>query len=81
MILGITKTVSGSPFNGLSSGLPPKGGIRMGNSEKGSIIYFVILLTALGTVASVAGVILTIVFRIRDKRNHEIKESNRQAKG
>ncbi len=52
----------------------------MENLKKGSINYFVILLTALGTAASIVGVILTIVFRIRDKRNHEIKESNRPAK-
>ena len=54
--------------------------IGMENLKKGLISYFVILLTALGTAASVAGVILTIVFRIRDKRTHEIKESNRPAK-
>ena len=39
------------------------------------------LLTVLGSVASIAGLVLAIVFRIRDKRNHEMKESNRQAKG
>ncbi len=39
------------------------------------------LLTVLGFVASIAGLVLAIVFRIRDKRNHEMKESNRQAKG
>lgn len=40
-----------------------------------------LLLTVLGTVASVVGVILTIVFRVKDKNNHKMKESNRQAKG
>ena len=39
------------------------------------------LLTVLGSVASIVGLVLAIVFRIRDKRNHEMKESNRQAKG
>ena len=42
---------------------------------------FVLLLTVIGTAASVAGLILTIVFRIKDKNNHEMKESNRHAKG
>ena len=41
----------------------------------------VLLLTVLGTVASVTGVILTIAFRIKDKKNHKMKESNRHAKG
>ena len=39
-----------------------------------------LLLTVLGTMASVAGVVLTIAFRIKDKRNHKMKESNRPAK-
>ena len=38
------------------------------------------LLTFLGSVASIVGLVLAIVFRIRDKRNHEMKESNRPAK-
>ena len=38
------------------------------------------LLTVLGSVASIVGLVLAIVFRIRDKRNHEMKESNRPAK-
>ena len=41
---------------------------------------FFLLLTVLGTVASVTGVILAIVFRIKDKNNHKMKESNRHAK-
>ncbi len=38
------------------------------------------LWTVLGTLASIAGLILAIVFRIRDKHNRKMKESNRQAK-
>lgn len=37
--------------------------------------------TVLGGVASVVGVILTIVFRIKDKRTSRMKGSNRPAKG
>jgi hypothetical protein len=37
------------------------------------------LLTVLGSVASIAGLVLAIVFRVRDKRNHEMKESNRHS--
>ena len=40
-----------------------------------------LLLTVLGTLASIVGVILTIVFRIKDKRNHKMKESNRPSEG
>lgn len=40
---------------------------------------FVLILTALGTAASVAGLILAVVFRIKDKKEHKMKESNRQA--
>lgn len=39
-----------------------------------------LLLTVLGSVASIAGVILAIVFRFKDKCNHKMKESNRPAK-
>ena len=38
------------------------------------------LLTVLGSVASIAGLILAIVFRVRDNSNHEMKESNRPSK-
>lgn len=54
----------------------------MGKSnERIDRVIEMLLLTALGTLASIVGVILTIVFRIRDKRNHEMKESNRQSEG
>lgn len=39
------------------------------------------ILTVLGSIASIAGFILAIVFRIRDGKNHEMKESNRPTKG
>ncbi len=39
------------------------------------------LLTVFGSVASIVGLVLAIVFRIKDKRKYEMKESNRQAKG
>ena len=35
--------------------------------------------TVLGALASIMGVILAIVFRIRDKHNRKTKESNRPA--
>ena len=38
------------------------------------------LLTVLGSVASIVGIVLAIVFRIRDIRNDEMKESNRPTK-
>ena len=54
----------------------------MGNHQKGhDRVIVMLLLTVLGTVASVVGVILTIVFRVKDKNNHKMKESNRHAKG
>ena len=65
-----------------SSGLPSKGGVRMGKSRERSLSSsFVLLLTTLGSVASIVGLVLAIVFRIRDKNNHEMKESNRQSQG
>ncbi len=36
-------------------------------------------LAILGSIASIVGLILAIVFRIQDKRNHKTKESNRPA--
>ncbi len=53
----------------------------MGNLKKGSISSSqVSILAVLGAIASVAGLILTIVFRIQDRRIHKTKESNRQTK-
>jgi hypothetical protein len=40
-----------------------------------------LLLTILGSVASIAGLILAIAFRIKDKNNHKTKESNRPDQG
>lgn len=54
----------------------------MGNLKKGPLSSSsVIILTVLGSAASVAGLVLAIVFRIQDKKNHKMKESNRQSKG
>ncbi len=52
----------------------------MGNLKERSLSSSSMLLwTILGTLASIAGVILTIVFRIKDKSNHKMKESNRHS--
>lgn len=54
----------------------------MGNLKKGLLSSSrVSILPVLGSLASIAGLILTIVFRIKDKSIHNAKESNRQAKG
>ena len=54
----------------------------MGKSrERTDRVIEMYLLTVLGSVASIVGLVLAIVFRIKDKRNHEMKESNRPAKG
>lgn len=53
----------------------------MGNLKKGLVSSSrVSVLTVIGSVASVVGLILTIVFRIRDRIDHKTKESNRPAK-
>ncbi len=39
------------------------------------------LLTILGSVASIAGLILTLMFRAKDRKNQKMKESNRQSQG
>ncbi len=53
----------------------------MGNLKKGSISSSQVnFLTVLGSIASVAGLILAVVFRIKDRRIHKTKESNRQTK-
>ena len=50
----------------------------MGNLKKGPLSSSrVSILAVLGSVASIVGLFLAIVFRIRDKRNHKMKESNR----
>ncbi len=54
----------------------------MGNLKKGSLSSSqVSLITVLGSIASVAGLVLAVVFRIQDRKNHKMKESNRHAKG
>ncbi len=35
------------------------------------------LLTILGSVASIAGLVLAVVFRLSDRHDHKTKESNR----
>ena len=53
----------------------------MGNLKEGSLSSSrVSILTVLGSLASIAGLILAVVFRIGDKKNHEMKESNRPTK-
>jgi hypothetical protein len=77
--LGITKTVSGSPFAGWNIRELPERSDGMGNLEERSLSSSSMLLwTILGALASIAGVILTVLFRIKDKLNHKTKESNRQ---
>ena len=51
----------------------------MGNLKKGPLSSSeVIILSMLGSIASIAGLILTIIVVIRDKKKHRTKESNRQ---
>ena len=53
----------------------------MGNLKKGSLSSNrVSILAVLGSVASIVGLILAIVFRIQDRKNHKMKESNRPTK-
>ena len=53
----------------------------MGNLKKGSLSSSrVNILTVLGSIASVAGLVFAIVCRIQDRDNHKTKESNRPAK-
>lgn len=50
----------------------------MGKSDERILVSSSLLFwTVLGSVASLLGVILTIAFRIKDKRTTRIKESNR----
>lgn len=52
----------------------------MGNLKKGSSSSSrVNILAVLGSVASIVGLSLTIVFRIQDRKKHEMKESNRHS--
>lgn len=39
-----------------------------------------IILTVLGSVASIAGLILAVIFRIKDSNNQKMKDSNRQSR-
>lgn len=67
-------------FAGFIRELPDylKGVIRMGNLKKGLLSSNrVNILAVLGSVASIVGLILAIVFRIQDRKNHKMKESNR----
>ena len=58
-----------------------KGVVCMGNLKGRSLSSSrVNILTALGSIASIAGLILTMLFRIRDRKNHKTKESNRPTK-
>ena len=53
----------------------------MGNLKKGSLSSSrVNILAVLDSIASVVGLILTIAFRIQDRKIHEMKESNRPTK-
>lgn len=53
----------------------------MGNLKKGSLSSSrVSILAVLGSIASIAGLVLAITFRIQDRRNHKTKESNRPTK-
>ena len=53
----------------------------MGNLKKGRLYSSCMdLLAILGSIASIVGMILTIVYRIKDVRNHKTKKSNRQSK-
>ncbi len=68
-------------FTGSHIRTPSKRRYSYGKSrERPLSSSFVLLLTALGSVASIVGVILAIVFRIRDKIDREMKESNRPTK-
>ena len=50
----------------------------MGNLKKGSLSSNrVSILAVLGSVTSIVGLILAVVFRIQDRKNHKMKESNR----
>ena len=50
----------------------------MGNLTKGHYrVVSMNYLTILGSVASILGVILTLVFRAKDRKNHKTKESSR----
>ncbi len=52
----------------------------MGNPDERLLSSNSMLLwTILGTLASIVGVILTIVFRIKDSNDHKMKESNRHS--
>ncbi len=54
----------------------------MGNLVRGKDrVVSMIILTVLGSVASIAGVILTLAFRAKDRKNQKMKESSRPAKG
>lgn len=55
----------------------------MGNMVKGhDRVVSMHLLSVFGSVASIAGLMLAVIFRIKDKKSQKTKESNRQsAKG
>ena len=54
----------------------------MGNLVKGNNqVVSMTLLTVFGSVASIVGLILAIVFRIRDRNIQKMKDSNRHSQG
>lgn len=54
----------------------------MGNLQKGyNRVVSMDLLTVLGSLASIAGLILTIVLEIKHKKIQKTKESNRHSQG
>ncbi len=54
----------------------------MGNLVRGNDrVVSMIILTVLGSVASIAGLILAVIFRIRDSKNQKMKDSNRPSQG
>ena len=53
----------------------------MGNLQKGPLSSSeVIVLSMLGSIASIVGLVLTIIVMIQDKKKHKTKESNRLPK-
>ena len=54
----------------------------MGNLVKvNDRVVSMTLLSVFGSVASIVGLILAVVFRFRDRKNQKTKESNRQSQG
>ena len=49
--------------------------------ERSKSSSYMLLLSILGSIASIIGTILCIAFRIQDSYNHKTKESNRPHQG